>query len=127
MATTQERYLNTVQIEIRNETFIGSLAELNETIFYLKLNRMFDDGIIFKGRERAAYFFEVVCAIKWRVLIHKADKNLVAERLIKPVENLNCVVSVIWQDQMTHENSTNHLPADNLHGTDQFKHFFYRG
>ena len=89
MAPAPERYLNTVKIEIWNETFIGGLAELNETIFYPKPTRMFDDGIIFKGREHAAYFFEFVSAENWRVLIHQANKNLVAERRVKPIDNLN--------------------------------------
>ena len=121
MAPAQERYLNSVEIEVRDKIFVGGLADLNEAIFNAEPGRVFDDGLIFKSRQRAAYFFEIVCAENRRVLIHQADKNFVAERRVKPIDNFNRVASEIRQNQMADDNSANNLPANKLRGSDEFK------
>ena len=98
MAPAQERYLNSVEIEVRDKIFVGGLADLNKAIFNAELGRVFDNGLIFKSRQWAAYFFEIACAENRRVLIHEADKNSVAESFMKPIDNFNRVAPKIRQD-----------------------------
>ena len=89
MVAAQERHLNTVQVEIRNKFRVGSFVDLHETIFHADISRVLNDRLIFKSRQRTAYFFEIdsTILIASRLKFGKTKWRTITPRTICPQTN----------------------------------------